>query len=76
MAQSCCNPSGHSRGSRRKNLRPVTAWMCERAPQISMGSKVCVYSDICRKKMSKEPPILIPEPDSPSLEAECYPRVL
>ena len=70
MAQSCCNPfdiPGHSWSSRTKNLRPVTAWMCERAPQISIGSKIC---DTCRKKLSKEPPVLIPEPDSPSSEAE------
>ena len=75
MAQSCCNPfdiPGHSWGSRRKNLRPVTAWMCERAPQIFIGSKIC---DTCRKKLSKEPPVFIPEPDSPSSdpeEAEVY----
>ena len=70
MAQSCCNPfdiPGHSWSSRTKNLRPVTAWMCERAPQISIGSKIC---DTCRKKLNKEPPVLIPEPDSPSSEAE------
>ena len=70
MAQSCCNPfdiPGHSWSSRKKNLRPVTTWMCERAPQISIGSKIC---DTCRKKLSKEPPVLIPEPDSPSSEAE------
>ena len=39
MAQSCCNPfdiPGHNSGSRRNNLRPVTAWMCKRAPQISI----------------------------------------
>ena len=70
MAQSCCNPSdipGHTWGSRRKNLRPVTAWMCERAPQLSIGSKIC---DTCRKKLSREPPVFNPEPDSPSPEAE------
>ena len=26
--------------------------------------------DTCRKKLSKEPPVLIPEPDSPSTDAE------
>jgi hypothetical protein len=70
MAQSCCNPfdiPGHSWSSRTKNLRPVTAWMCERASQISIGSKIC---DTCRKKLSKEPPVVIPELDSPSSEAE------
>ena len=54
MAQSCCNPfdiPGHTWCSRRKNLRPVTAWMCERAPHISVDSKIC---DTCRKKLSKE----------------------
>ena len=70
MAQSCCNPfdiPGHSWSSRKKNLRLVTAWMCERAPQISSGSKIC---DTCRRKLSTEPPVLIPEPDSPSSESE------
>ena len=54
MAQSCCNPfdiPGHTWSSRRKNLRPVTAWRCERAPHISIGSKIY---DTCRKKLSKE----------------------
>lgn len=55
MSQSCCNPfdiPGYAWSSRRKNVRPVTAWMCERAPHISIGSKIC---DTCRKKLSKEP---------------------
>ena len=59
----------------RKNLRPITAWMCERAPQISIGSKIC---DTCRKKLSKEPPVFLPEPDSPSSdpkEAEVYVQI-
>jgi len=34
--------------------------------RISIGSKIC---DTCRKKLSKEPTVFIPEPDSPSLEA-------
>ena len=54
MAQSCCNPfdiPGHNWSSRRKNLRPVTAWMCETAPHITIGMKIC---DTCRKKLSKE----------------------
>ena len=54
MAQSCCNPfdiPGHTWSSRKKNLRPVTAWMYERAPHITIGMKIC---DICRKKLSKE----------------------
>ena len=61
MAQSCCNPfdiPGHNSGSRRNIFRPDTAWMCERAPQISIGSRIC---DTCRKKLSKEPPLFIPE---------------
>ena len=65
MAQSCCNPfdiPGHSWNSRKKNLRPVTEWMCERASQISIGSKIC---DNYRKKLSKEPAVHTPEPDSP-----------
>ena len=70
MAQSCCNPfdiPGHNWSSRKKNLRLVTPWMCERAPQISVGSKIC---DTCRKKLSKEPSIPIPYPDSPCSEVE------
>ena len=70
MAQSCCNPfdiPGHNWSSRTKNLRPVMEWMCERAPQIPIGSKIC---DTCRKKLSKQPPVLLPEPDSPSSVAE------
>ena len=56
MAQSCCNPfdiPDHTSSSRRKNLRPVTAWMCERAPRITIGMKIC---DTCRKNLSKESP--------------------
>ena len=70
MAHSCCNPfdiPGHAWSTRKKNLRPVTEWMCERAPNISIGSKIC---DTCRKKLSKKLPVLPPEPDSPSVEAE------
>ena len=62
-SNSCCNPfgeSGHS--SRRKNLRPVAKWMCERAP-ISTGSKIC---DNCRKKLAKVPVTV------PSSESESY----
>ena len=53
MAQAkvaCCNPfelPRHTRGSRKKNLRSVTAWMCETA-SISMESKIC---DTCRRKL-------------------------
>ena len=38
--------------------------MCERAPY---SSKIC---DTCRKKLSKESPVLTPEPDSPRPKAE------
>ena len=70
MAHSCCNPfdiPGHAWSSHKKNLRPVTERMCERAPYISIGSKIC---DTCKKKLSRESPVLTPEPDSPSPEAE------
>lgn len=69
MADSCCNPfdiPGHGWSSRKKRLRPVQAWMCERAPHISTGSKIC---DNCRKKLSKESPS-ISETDSLPLECE------
>lgn len=68
MASSCCNPfdiPGHAWSSRKKKLRPVTEWMCERAPNISVGSKIC---DTCRKKLSKESPVLNPDPDSPDTD--------
>ena len=68
MAQSCCNPfdiPGHIWSSHSKNLRPVTAWMCERAPQVIIGSKIC---DTSRKKLSKEPPALVSKQDSSSSE--------
>ena len=54
MAQSYCNPfdiPGHAWSSRRKNLRSVTAWMCETAPHITIGIKIC---DTYRKMLSKE----------------------
>ena len=41
--------------------------MCERAPQITTGSKIC---DTCKKKLSKDQPVLIPELDSSSSEAD------
>ena len=47
----CCNPfnvRGHT--SKRKNLRPVSRWMCEKAPHISIGARIC---DSCRKKLSR-----------------------
>ena len=54
MAQSCCNLFdilGHTWSSHRNNLRSVTAWMCETAPHITIGMKIC---DTCRKMPSKE----------------------
>ena len=47
MAQSCCNPFDIPG----QNLGHVTAWTCERAPHLSIGSKIC---DTCSKKLSKE----------------------
>ena len=41
--------------------------MCERAPQLSVDSKIC---DTCRKKLSREPPVFNAEPDSPSPETD------
>ena len=32
-----------------KNLRPVSGWMREKAPNISIGARIC---DTCRKKLS------------------------
>ena len=74
MAHSCCNPfnlPGHSSTSRKKNLRAVTAWMCEQAPQMSIGSKIF---DTCRKKLSKERPasVTISDTSSETEEVEVY----
>ena len=47
----CCNPfnvRGHT--SNQKNLRPVSGWMCENAPHISIGARIC---DSCREKLSR-----------------------
>ena len=66
---SCCNPfekSDHSH--KRKNLRPVTKWMCERVPSISVGSKIC---DDCRKKLAKVPTALSSASEIES-ESEVY----
>ena len=52
-SNSCCNPFDYRNHSyKRKNLRPVAKWMCERAPSISLGCKIC---DNCRKKLAKLP---------------------
>ena len=58
MAESkltCCNPFNiprHAWGTRKKNQRFVTEWMCEKAPNISIGSKIC---DTCRRKLQTTP---------------------
>ena len=52
----CCNPFqkvNHS--SKRKNLRPVTKWMCLKVPSIVEGSKIC---DSCRKELATYDPEL------------------
>ena len=41
--------------------RPVTAWMCERAPSISIDQKIC---DTCRRRLCKESQD-VSEPDPP-----------
>ena len=67
MSYFCCNPfdiPGHSWSSHNKKLRSVSAW---RAPQITIGSKIC---DTCRKKLSKDQSVLIFELDSSSSEAD------
>ena len=73
----CCNPfdiSGHDWSSRKKNLRPVQPWMCEKAP-IAMGGKIC---DSCRKKLAKEPtpsmavPSVLSSSGSEAEEAKQY----
>ncbi len=73
MAHCCCNPfdiPGHGSSSRKENLRNVTAWMCERAPQISLNSKIC---GTCRKKLSEKPPSSsMTETDSSGQENEPY----
>ena len=47
----CYSPfERHNHSSIKKYLRPVTKWMCNKAPSISMGSKIC---DDCRKKLAK-----------------------
>ena len=52
---SCCNPLElPSHSGTRKNLRPVTKWMCEKVPKIWMGSRIC---DSCRKKLKELPDV-------------------
>ena len=71
MAQPfCCNPfniAGHSWSSRKKNLRPVREWMCEKAPHITIGLKSC---DTCRKKLSDlNTPLSTPLLDDPDYQS-------
>ena len=67
--RSCCNPfdiQGHYWSTRGKNLRPVTEWMCNRAPHLSVSTMIC---DTCRKKVSKmvpPQPVLLSLPNTPS----------
>ena len=47
----CCIPFNvHAHTSKRKNLRPVSRWMFEKAPHISISARIC---DTCRKKLSR-----------------------
>ena len=49
----CCNPFEKSKhSSRRRNLRTVNKWMCEKMPSLSLGSKIC---DDCRRKLARLP---------------------
>lgn len=72
----CCNPfqkANHS--SVRKNLRPVTKWMCEKVPSIIEGSKIC---DDCRKKLSKFNPEVVDstsDAELPPISATCSDKV-
>ena len=55
----CCNPfSKPKHSSKRKNLRPVLQWMCEKVPSLTLGAKIC---DDCRKKVAS-----IPTPEAES----------
>ena len=55
---------GHT--SKRKNLRPVTKWMCEKAPHVSIGTRIC---DSCRKKLSA---VVIPDvPVESDTNSDC-----
>ena len=58
----CCNPFGRpEHSSKRKNLRQVLPWMCEKLPSLTLGEKVC---DDCRKKLAQ-----IPTPSAESAES-------
>ena len=54
MAKACCNPLNLPRynwSTRKKNLRPVKEWICEKA-EIFMGSRIC---DSCQMKLALLP---------------------
>ena len=53
----CCNPFGKSnhRVTKKSHLRVVTQWMCDKAPLISQGQKIC---DACRKELAKTSELL------------------
>ena len=73
MAQSqwrstCWNPFNKSNhNAKRKNLRPVTRWMCEQAANISVGMRIC---DSCRKALTRTPPCLPEVESQPSVLPE------
>ena len=64
----CCNPFGKPNHFVRnqRQLRVVKGWMCEKAPTIFEGQKIC---DSCRKELTKmssvmETSMACPESDS------------
>ncbi len=58
----CCNPfdKAKHRVTKKSHLRTVTKWMCEKAPSISQGQRIC---DVCRQKLAKTS---MPKPPEPS----------
>ena len=68
----CCNPfERQDHSSRKKNLRPVSKWMCEKAPSISLREKIC---DDCRKKLSKVPATTVSDSEVES-DTDVYTEV-
>ena len=62
----CCNPfNKDNHSSKRKNLRTVLPWMCERIHSNQLGAKIC---DECRKQLGK-----LPTPDPTTESSECIP---
>lgn len=49
---SCSNTFESIQSGKTKILRPISRWMCYRAPSVSMGSKIC---DGCQRKLAKVP---------------------